>query len=99
LDVGLLAGDDIESGAFITSGDDRKTVESALSGPGSGLLIEAAPRTFFLYHATPVSTANLHATSFDTGMFGGASFPRTFVHAWLILGDATGRRGPTIRIY
>jgi hypothetical protein len=96
----VFPGDDVVSAAFITSGDDQPTVAAQLTGPGSGLLIEAAPGTFFLYHATPVSEWNLSATSLDVdGSAGGLLLERKFVHAWLILGDAAGRRGATIDAY
>jgi hypothetical protein len=91
-------GDDVVSGAFITSGDDRPTVAAQLTGPRSGPLIEAAPGTFFLYHTTPVSEGNLSATSLDVGGSArGLLLERNFVHAWLILGDAAGKPGATNR--
>lgn len=105
VDIGLFGGGEIVSaGPFVTSGSDRALVEAALPPGGSGLLIEAAPGTFFLYSATAVSTKNLSATALDTGGTLGSGFrvspplEHDFVGAWLILGDAKGTRGNTIAI-
>ena len=92
--------DNVRSGPFTASGNSRNAVETQLTGPGSGLLIEAAPGTFFLYRATEVSDENLMAKTLDIRhSTGGLLLERKFVHAWLILGNAAGKRGNTIAAY
>jgi len=93
-------GDRVEARDYLGRFSSRSAALAAATGSGGWLIVELPAGVFTLYRTTPVRDANLSETSFDVGdSSGGLLLTHTFLHAWLVLGNAAGRRGSTITAY
>ncbi len=101
VDEGLFTGGDrVEAREYLGRFSSRADASAAATGSGGWLIVELPAGVFTLYRTTPVRDANLSETGLDVGdSSGGLLLARTFLHAWLVLGNAAGRRGSTITAY
>ena len=104
VDAGTFTiGDKIFAWDFADRKYDLTSAVAALPpGPHGGVIVELPEGVFNVYKTNPVRPPNMSETDIDDGDSADGKLSKTshiYHHAWLILGDSTGKRSAPFKVY